>query len=109
MGAVRDIPLALPQLTGVHTGEKIAETVTKIFQKSGVLSHRLGCFVLDNAYANDTAVGLSADMYSFNAHDCCLRCGPHILNLVGQQVIFGRDKDAYQNNVTELAYEDTFM
>jgi hypothetical protein len=29
-GTIRDLPIALPQLTGAHTGEKIAEVVTMV-------------------------------------------------------------------------------
>ncbi|PWO20167.1 GpmB, Fructose-2,6-bisphosphatase [Pyrenophora tritici-repentis] len=55
-GTIRDLPIALPQLTGAHTGERIAEVVGNIIDVFGITRSQLGYFVLDNAYANDTAV-----------------------------------------------------
>ncbi|KAI2479859.1 hypothetical protein Ptr902_09124 [Pyrenophora tritici-repentis] len=34
---IRDLPIALPQLTGAHTGEKIAEVVTIVLQEFGII------------------------------------------------------------------------
>ena len=55
-GTIRDLPIALPQLTGTHTGERIAEVVGNIIDVFGITRSQLGCFVLNNAYANNTAV-----------------------------------------------------
>ncbi|KAI1552791.1 hypothetical protein PtrEW7m1_012394, partial [Pyrenophora tritici-repentis] len=55
-GAIVDLPIALPQLVGAHTGEAIADAVTKILQSFSINRSKLGYFVLDNAYNNDTAV-----------------------------------------------------
>lgn len=45
----RDLPIALPQLTGAHTGERIAEVVGNIIDVFGITQSQLGYFVLDNA------------------------------------------------------------
>jgi hypothetical protein len=64
--------------------------------------------VLNNAYANDTAITQLAKLYGFKARYYRLRCGPHTLNLVGQMLIFGYDAHAYNNDTnkhkTETAY-----
>jgi hypothetical protein len=44
------------QLTGAHTGNGIADVVGNIIDTFGTSRSQLGYFVLDNAYANDTAV-----------------------------------------------------
>ncbi|KAG9382358.1 Dimer-Tnp-hAT multi-domain protein [Pyrenophora tritici-repentis] len=80
-GAIVDLPIALPQLVGAHTGEAIADAVTKILQSFSINRSKLGYFVLDNAYNNDTAVNKLAAMYHFSASDRRLRCACHILNL----------------------------
>ncbi|KAF2627608.1 hypothetical protein BU25DRAFT_298154, partial [Macroventuria anomochaeta] len=54
--------------------------------------------VLNNAYDNDTAVNKLAAMYNFTATNRRLRCSCHILNLIGQTIIFGRDNETYSND-----------
>lgn len=108
-GAVKDLPIALPQLTGAHTGERIAEVVATTLQNFAVDAHKLGVFVLDNAYANDTAVDKLAGLYGFVASHNRIRCAPHMLNLVGQAILFSKDADAYDNNAAEHADEALFM
>ncbi|KAG9375767.1 hypothetical protein A1F94_013716 [Pyrenophora tritici-repentis] len=108
-GAIVDLPIALPQLVGAHTGEAIADAVTKILQSFSINRSKLGYFVLDNAYNNDTAVNKLAAMYHFSASDRRLRCACHILNLVGQTIMFGRDADAYNNALENTKMEDFYM
>ena len=80
-GEVKDLPIALPQLSDAHTGERIAELVARILQLFGVDDNNLGYFLLDSAYANDTAVrGLNL-LFGFSSSDHHLHCGPHTLNL----------------------------
>ncbi|KAK1914222.1 hypothetical protein P3342_007468 [Pyrenophora teres f. teres] len=81
-----DLPIALPQLMGPHSGENMVEIVYSYF-------------VLDNAYNNDTTITALASKFGFNAAHRRLRCGPHTLNLIGQTLLWGVDGDAYDNNV----------
>jgi type IV pilus biogenesis protein CpaD/CtpE len=101
-GEVIDLPIALPQLTGAHSGEKIAEVVSKLLQQFGIDQHMIGYFVLDNASNNDTAVLALARKMGFSATHRRLRCGPHTLNLVGQTLLWGNDADAFDNDVSNL-------
>ncbi|KAG9375519.1 hypothetical protein A1F94_013910 [Pyrenophora tritici-repentis] len=80
-GAIVDLPIALPQLVGAHTGEAIADAVTKILQSFSINRSKLGYFVLDNAYNNDTAVNKLAAM----------------------------DADAYNNALENTKMEDFYM
>ena len=105
---MRDLPIALPQLAGSHAGEVIGEVVAQILQKFGVRGYQLGAFVLDNAHANNHAVA-KLEIYSFNAEECRIRYGCHILNLVGQQVIFSKDKESYNNAPLAVVDEAAFM
>jgi hypothetical protein len=108
-GMLRDLPIALPQLSGAHTGARIAEIVAQTLEIFGIRSQNIGCFVLDNASANDAAVADLARRYSFNALHRRLRCAPHTLNLVGQMIIFGCDKDACYNSEDELLNKAQFL
>jgi hypothetical protein len=47
-GDVIDVPIDLPQLTGAHTGEQLAEAVTLTLANYGITPAKLGYFVLDN-------------------------------------------------------------
>ncbi|KAG9375693.1 hypothetical protein A1F94_013749 [Pyrenophora tritici-repentis] len=96
-GTIRDLPIALPQLTGAHTGERIAEVVGNIIDVFGITRSQLGYFVLDNAYANDTAQAITASAAALT------------LNLVGQMIIFGFDKDAYDNDQDEHKTEAAYL
>jgi hypothetical protein len=106
---VRDVPIALPQLTGAHSREMMAEVVIATLQDFGINTQSIGYFVLDNASNNGRTVEVSAHKYGFNATHQRLRCGPHMLNLVGQTLLWGKDGDAFDNDARELNDERDFM
>jgi hypothetical protein len=108
-GDIVDIPIALPQLTGAHTGEKIAEVVSKTLEQFGVNSRTIGYFMLDNATNNDTAVDKITQQIGLTATYRRLRCGCHILNLIGQTLLWANNDGAYGNDETELAIEYDLM
>jgi hypothetical protein len=108
-GRVHDLPIALPQLTGVHGGEQIAAAVAEVLLQFGVDGTKIGCFVLDNAHPNNTAIDFLANELDFDAKERRPRCSCHVINLVGQQVIYSKDKDAYSNAEAEAANEAEFM
>jgi hypothetical protein len=109
LGEIHDLPIALPQLNGAHTGEAIATAVVVMLKAYGITSDTLGYFILDNASNNDTTIAAVAREFSdFNPAQRCLRCGPHTINLIGQALLFGKDKNAY-NNDTEQVEEEALM
>jgi hypothetical protein len=94
-GSIKDVAIDLPQLSGAHSGNRIAVCVEKTLQSFGITGPKLGYFVLNNASNNDTAVAALGLKYGFVAAHRRLRCGAHTINLVGQAVIFGSNKAAY--------------
>ena len=80
--------------------------MTKILQSFDITRSKLCYFVLDNAYNNDTAVNKFAAVFDFSASDCRLRCACHILNLVGQTIMLGKDVDSYDNAVENRGTEE---
>lgn len=108
-GKLVDYLLGLPELHGCHSGNNIASVVTTTLRTFGVDRQRVGYFVLDNAYNNDTAMEALADEFSFSASHRRLRCCCHILNLGAQVVIWGKDRETYENQGAHLDDEDTFM
>jgi hypothetical protein len=101
-GIVRDVAIDLPQLSGAHSGDRIADCVEKTLQAFRITAPKLGYFVLDNASNNDTAIATLGHRYGFLSSHRRLRCGAHTINLVGQAVIFGSNKSAYDNNAENL-------
>ena len=75
-GDVIDMPIDLLQLTGAHTGERLAEVVTLTLATYGITANNVGYFVLDNASNNNTTVAALARYFNFT-------------NEVGQQVSRG--------------------
>jgi hypothetical protein len=109
-GEIHDLPIALPQLTGAHTGEAIAAAIVATLQSYLITSEKLGYFILDNAANNDTAIAAVARNFNnFTATERRLRCGPHTINLIGQALLFSKDKDAYDNAEEQVLEEETFM
>jgi hypothetical protein len=102
-GSIRDIAIDLPQFTGAHSGDRIAGCVEKTLQSFGITEPKLGYFVLENASNNDTAIAALGLKYNFNPAHRCLRCGAHTINLVGQTVIFGSNKAAFENEAANIA------
>ncbi|KAF9730041.1 transposase-like protein [Paraphaeosphaeria minitans] len=96
-------------LAGSHTGEAIASTIVKTLEEYSITSNKLGYFVLDNATNNDTAIAALARVYDFDATHQRLRCGPHTLNLIGQAIIFGKDREAYNNAAEQLDGEESYL
>jgi hypothetical protein len=108
-GVIHDLPIALPQLAGAHTGDAISTVIVKTLKEYGITRDKLGYFVLDNAANNDTAVAAIAHVYNFNPEHRRLRCAPHTLNLIGQAVMFGVDQDAFNNVPEELETEELYL
>jgi hypothetical protein len=96
-GEVVDLPIALPQMTGAHSSEKVVEVVNKSLQLYGITPSTTGYFVLDNASNNDTAILALTQKMGFIAPHRRLRCAPHTLNLIGQTLLWGNNADAYKN------------
>jgi len=88
-GTLKDLPIALPQLTGAHSGEAMAAVVIKIFKEFNVTVGKLGYFVLDNASNNNTTITTLAEEMGFSAAEKRLSCGPHTYNLIGQNLLWG--------------------
>jgi hypothetical protein len=104
-GNLKDLPIALPQLAGAHSGEAMADIVMSIFKEFEITVGELGYFVLDNTYNNNTTIAIIASKIGFNATERRLRCGPHTLNLIGQMLLWGEEKESYDNNESERVNE----
>lgn len=75
----------------------------------GVIPNCLGYFVLNNANANNTTITALRQLYGFNPLHCRLRCIPYTINLLSQVIIFGNDKDAYDNALEEYGSKERLI
>lgn len=108
-GVIHDLPIDLPQLAGAHTGEAIAQAVVQTLKAYNITHDKLGYFVLDNAANNNTAITTIARDYTFEPAHRSLRCACHTLNLIGQKILRGTDKDAYQNAQEHHDTDEDYM
>ncbi|KAA8616519.1 hypothetical protein PtrV1_09820 [Pyrenophora tritici-repentis] len=90
--------------------EAIAAVVIQTLREFGITPNQLGYFVLDNASNNDTAIAaIARDYGGFDSIHHRLRCSPHTINLIGQALLFGDDKDSYNNVAEQLRTEELYM
>jgi hypothetical protein len=82
-GELQDLPIALPKLTGSHSGERMGEIVLVTLRLFSISADKVSYFVLNNVSNNNTTVNFLACKLKFNKLYCCLRCGPYTLNLIG--------------------------
>ena len=101
-GELQDFILGLLELYRQHSGANIGAIVATTLTNFGVDKALVGYFVLDNAYNNDTAVSHLAELYGFNAPERRLRCCCYIHNPGAQVIIWGKDRDAYENDGSNL-------
>jgi hypothetical protein len=86
-GFVKDLAIDLPQLSGVHSSERIASCIESTLRKFGITASKLGYFVLDNAYNNDAAIKTLGSKYGFVASQRRLRCSAHTINVAAQALL----------------------
>jgi hypothetical protein len=82
-GNLQDLPIALPQLTGAHSGERIAEVILETLDLFSINTRTVGYLVLNNASNKNSAVLAIAQKMGFSATNRRLCCGLHTLNLIG--------------------------
>ena len=95
--------LALSEMGPSHDGASICENVLEVLRSYDLSPEKIGIFMLDNATSNDVAVlelskvfaGSFAETPKFKR----LRCMGHILNLVAQDCMGGKDFEAFENDL----------
>jgi hypothetical protein len=98
--------LAMPRVHGAHSGLNHSESIAALIAQYN-LGDRIGYFVTDNAYSNDVALRYLAKEYDFDAKQRHVRCFSHVLNLVAQAVLLGKDSDAFEAELnTNLTVEE---
>lgn len=106
-GARKADLIALRRLHGEHTGENMAALLLEVFREYKI-GGRIGFFILDNASSNDTCVDLVLrKLYpEMNAKQRLrrrLRCLGHIINLIAQAFLLGKQSQETFEQL-EIAY-----
>jgi len=88
--------LSLRRLRGIHSGENMAEVILDTLHEYRV--DKIGWFVTDNHGANDTAIRAICKSFGISeeADDRRVRFLGHIVNLVAQAFLFGKDVMAFE-------------
>ena len=73
--------LALPEQVGLYSGYNYYDVIGNIIAKYN-LSSRIGQFVIDNAYNNDTCINFLVAELGFNKEQRRVRYATYIFNLV---------------------------
>ena len=95
--------LGLQRLKGQHSSENMQYAVMEVIEDFQI-QQKIGYLILDNVITNDKCVNLLADRLFlpeqayFNKFRR-LRCIGHILNLVVKGLLFGKDAEAFENEV----------
>lgn len=102
--------LGLPALTGQgrHTGSTIANTILTVVDRYS-LQNKVGCFQLDNASNNKTAIeAIAAQLPTVDPQEQQLRCLGHVLNLVVRAILFGNGLSATQKELAGANDKEEF-
>jgi hypothetical protein len=100
--------LSLRSLEGPHSGENQAGAIQSTMKTYNLGESAIGCFVLDNAYNNDTCIrqlGTELGWASDEAKQRRLRCFGHIINLAAQAYLFGEKDEAFEENLHQYKAE----
>ena len=108
-GCVVDYMLALPTQLGQHSGINYAEVIGNVLNTFKITKEWLSYFITDNAYTNNTYLDYLAVKFGFNKAYRCACCAYYILNLVTQQLIFGKNKKAFKNKDINIPKEEEFL
>ena len=94
------------EIEGEHSGLNQAIAVLRVVDDFGIRG-KLGYFVMDNVTANDILVDYIADsLYksniAYNPKQRRLRCNSHVINLMVQAFLFGKDITNYKEFDTDI-------
>jgi hypothetical protein len=99
---LRHALLALKEIEGLHSGERIAEIVGDLIEESAIQAN-LGVFVGDNASNIDVAVRALVHRFlpdeENEPHSRRSRCLGHIINLAAKAFLLGNDYEAFIDEI----------
>lgn len=97
--------LALPRMTGSHTGVSIAKQLSEILGHFHV-SQRFGHAIADNASENTACMNHLSEILNMDLDKRRIMCMGHVINLVAQECLFGSDVDAFEEELLNVTAEE---
>jgi hypothetical protein len=85
------------------------EVIGNILNIFKIIKERLGYFIINNAHMNDICLDYLAVKFSFNKAYRRVCCVYYILNLVAQQLMFGKNKEAFKNEDVNILKKEKFL
>ena len=104
-----DYILTLPIQLSQHSGINYTEVISNILNTFKITKEQFNYFITDNTCTNNTYLDYLAVKFGFNKayrRACCIY---YILNLVAQQLIFGKDKKAFKNKNANILKKKEFL
>jgi hypothetical protein len=83
-----------------HFGSTIGGEVLDVLHTLGVSPEKIGYFTLDNAENNDTAMEVIGAELGFDGRLRRGRCIGHIINLSAKALLFGKNADAFEQQLS---------
>jgi len=102
----RVVLLALPCLQESHTAVNIAAQLSSLLRHFKIDEKSFGNAVTDNASENAACLALLGDELCIDTAKRHVRCVGHVINLVAQQVLFGKDVDSFELSLTDVTAEE---
>ena len=85
------------------------EVISNIFNIFKIIKERFEYFITNNTYINNTYLDYLAVKFGFNKAYRYTRYAYYILNLVTQQLIFSKNKEAFKNEDMNILKENKFL
>lgn len=93
------IVLGVPEVSERHHGYNIGGVILDIIYDYEI-DKKVGYFTLDNAENNDTAMEVIGAELGFNGKARRGRCFGHILNLAAKAILFGKNAEAFEQQLS---------
>lgn len=99
--------IGLPRLFGSHDGENLAETLYNVINKYE-FGYKIGCFMMDNAYNNDTMMDHLCRKIPTLQRQARLRCAGHIFNLIVKAILYGKEVTEFERKILGCSDREHF-
>ena len=85
------------------------EVISNVLNIFKITKERLSYFITDNTYINNTCLDYLTVKFSFNKAHRRTYYTYYILNLVTQQFIFSKNKEAFKNEDVNIPEKEKFL
>jgi hypothetical protein len=102
----RTVLLALPCIQESHTAANLSIQIASILRHFKIDERSFSNAITDNASENAACMDLLRDELFVDTSKRYIRCMGHVINLVAQQVLFGKDVQAFEDSLIDVTAEE---